>query len=92
MLGRLGYYKAIAFELLIRLGPLATTFFDMVKGVACSRKGHSTLRHSFWAGYWRRAISVGLQRDVAQSAMRIRDKLLDFKHPPMRAHLDLGRM
>lgn len=38
----------------------------------------------------KRVISVGLQRDVAQSALRICDKLVDYKHPSYRAPLDLG--
>ena len=80
----------LAFELSGRWGPLATRFFEMVEGIGASRKDYSEQRHSFWAGYWKRVISVGLQRDVAQSAMRLRDKLLDFKPPPFRAHLDDG--
>ena len=85
-------FMPIAFELSGRWGPCATRFFEMVKGIGATRKDYSGQRHSFWAGYWKRVISVGLQRDVAQSAMRLRDKLLAFKPPPFRAHLDLGRL
>ena len=71
---------------------IATRFFELIKWIGASRKDCTEQRHSFWAGYWKRVISVGLQRDVAQSAMRLRDKLLDFKPPPFQAHLDLGRL
>lgn len=36
-------------------------------------------RHSFWAGYWKRVILVGLIHDVAKSAFGIRDKLVDHE-------------
>ena len=45
-------FMPIAFELLGRWGPLATRFFEMVKGIGASRKDYTEQRHSFWAGYW----------------------------------------
>ena len=57
-----------------------------------NRKGsdQTEQRQSFWAGYWEHVISVELQCDVAQSAIGLRDKMLDYKPPLYRAHLDIG--
>ena len=85
-------FMPLAFELSGRWGPLATRFFDLVKDVGRARRGHTDQRHSFWAAFWKRVISVGLQRDVAQSALRIRDYLVDYKPPRCRAPDDLGRV
>ena len=48
----------------------------MVKSIALEKLELQGLRHSFWAGFWRRTISVGFQRDIARSALNIQSQLL----------------
>lgn len=73
----------IALELSGRWGPLATRFFELVKGVGRSRRGHADQRRFFWSSLGILVISVGLWCDVAQSALRLRDKVVDYKPPKL---------
>ena len=52
----------------------------MVKRIGMTRRGLTGQRYIYWASFWRRCISVGLQRDIVKSALRIRDQLV--KHTP----------
>ena len=59
-----------------------------------TRRGLPPAKHGRIAGLWRRAIAVGLQRDVTKSALRIKDGSLQA-NPPSRLHhfaIDLGRV
>ena len=56
-------------------------FSAPVKRTGVERRGYSGLRYQYWASYWHRTISVGLLRDIAKSALRIRDQLVN--HQPI---------
>ena len=87
-------FLPLAFELSGRWGPEATRAFQLVKKRARELRGLPPAKHGRFAGFWRRAIAVGLQRDVAQSALRIKDGALQ-PSPPSRMHhhaIDLGRV
>ena len=85
----------LAFELPGRWSPISLRFFEMIKRVALQMRDLQGQRHSFWAGFWRRAKSVGLQRDIARFALNIKDQLLDkhsgAKRSYTRRFLNLGR-
>ena len=82
-------FMPLAFELAGRWGVLTSKFFDMVKRIGMTRRGLTGQRYIYWASFWRRCISVGLQRDIVKSALRIRDQLV--KHtPPAHPSNDIG--
>ena len=82
-------FMPLAFELAGRWGVLTSKFFDMVKRIGMTRRGLTGQRYIYWASFWRRCISVGLQRDIVKSALRIWDKLV--KHtPPAHPSNDIG--
>lgn len=85
-------FMPVALELPGRWGPSARRFFGQVKAIAVGKRDFSRQRHSLWAGFWKRAISIGFQRDLAQSALRIRSQLTPSSARMPRAHLDLGRV
>ena len=60
-------------ENLAALTLISQRFFEMIKRVGLQKRDLQGQRHSFWAGFWRRAISVGLQWDIARSALNIKD-------------------
>ncbi len=82
-------FMPLAFEMSGRWGVLTSKFFDMIKRIGRSRRGFAGQRYVYWAAFWRRSLSVGLQRDIAKSALRIRDQLVDY-HPPASRYYDLG--
>ena len=89
-------FMPLAFEMQGRWGPSAERLFGMVKSIALEKRELQGLRHSFWAGFWRRTISVGFQRDIARSALNIQSQLLAVHDLPRRSYrrhfLDLGRV
>ena len=46
-------------------GASSPSAFATVKAIALNKRELQGQRHSFWAGFWRREISVGFQRDIA---------------------------
>ena len=83
-------FMPLAFEMSGRWGSLSSKFFDLVKRTAVERRGYSGLRYQYWAGFWRRSISVGLLRDIAKSALRIRDQLVDHQPIASTFFTDIG--
>ena len=82
-------FLPLAFELAGPWGVLTSKFFDMVNRIGMTRRGLTGQRYIYWASFWRRCISVGLQRDIVKSALRIRDQLV--KHtPPAHPSNDIG--
>ena len=65
-------FAPLAFELSGRWGPEATRVFELVKKRSRELNGLSPAMHGRFAGFWRRAIAVGLQRDIARNALRIK--------------------
>ena len=55
--------------------------------IGMTRRGLTGQRYIYWASFWRRCISVGLQRDIVKSALSRRDRLV--KHTPP-AHPSYG--
>ena len=87
-------FLALAFELSGRWGPEATRAFQLVKKRARELRGLPPAKHGRFAGFWRRALAVGFQRDIARSALRIRDGTLPRQPLSCLHHmtLDLGRV
>ena len=83
-------FMPLALEMSGRWGSLPSKFFDLVKRTAVERRGYSGLRYQHWAGYWHRAISVGLLRDIAKSALRICDQLVIHQPIATSFFTDLG--
>ena len=69
-----------------RWGLCAERFFATVKAIALNKRELQGQRHSFWAEFWRRAISVGFQRDIARSALNIQSQLLEVQDLPRRSY------
>ena len=59
-------FVSLAFEMQGRFGPSSERYFAKVKAIALNKRELQEQRYSFWAGFWRRAISVGFQRDIAR--------------------------
>ena len=88
-------FMPLAFEMQGRWRPSAGRLFGMEKFIALEKRELQGQRHSFWAGFWRRTISVG-SREIARSALNIQSQLLEVHDLPRRSYrrhfLDLGRM
>ena len=85
-------FMPMAFELGGRWGPSASLLFDLVKKRSRELRGFSPAKHGRFVGHWRRVISVGFQRDIARSAIRVNNLRHDTLHPCRVTHPDLGRM
>ena len=89
-------FMPLALEIQGRWGPSAERFFAKIKSIAVNKPELQGQRHSFWAGLWSWAISVGFQRDIARSALNIQSQLLEVQDLPLRSYrryfLDLGRV
>ena len=85
-------FMPMAFELGGRWGPSASLLFDLVKKRSRELRGFSPAKHGRFVGHWQRVISVGFQRDIARSAIRVNNLRHDTLHPCRITHPDLGRM
>ena len=62
-----------------RRKPRAELFFAKVKAIALDKRELQGQRHSFWAVFWKRAISVYYQRDIARPELNIPSSFLRCK-------------
>ena len=86
------HFMPLAMELSGRWGPSAQRLFSLVSERARDLKGLKGGKYASFAGYWRRVIAVGFQRDIARSAIRIKNAALDTRHPSPKEAIDLGAL
>ena len=68
--------------------------FELVEKRSRELNGLSPAMHGRFAGFWRRPIAVGLQRDIARNVFQIKDGSLQkglLRHGGLHTAVDVGR-